>query len=199
MNTMLFPEDVANVIQSFYLCNKGDEATTDLLLAVGAELLDISPDKRFSSMQTRMMRIIQTNSWLNFVTMRNCFLCLRQTDIKTKNGGKGGDYMRCGNIRIHVEIPVYADKNNCFCDDNHVSYSIPAIRKACETASNLPIIQYDEQGTEKVVGVAQSIKWNPHGFIEVDGQLLFGGTNETVELGKDDCVVSMELSTVGLG
>ena len=40
MNTMLFPEDVANVIQSFYLCNKGD-----LLLAVGAELLDISPDK----------------------------------------------------------------------------------------------------------------------------------------------------------
>ena len=70
--------------------------------------------------------------------------------------------MRCGNIRIHVEIPVYADKNNCFCDDNHVSYSIPAIRKACETASNLPIIQYDEQGTEKVVGVTQSIKWNPH-------------------------------------
>ena len=69
--------------------------------------------------------------------------------------------MRCGNIRIHVEIPIYADKNNCFCDDNHVSYSIPAIRKACETASNLPIIQYDEQGTEKVVGVAQSIKWNP--------------------------------------
>ena len=27
------------------LCNKGDEATTDLLLTVGAELLDISPDK----------------------------------------------------------------------------------------------------------------------------------------------------------
>lgn len=45
MNTMLFPEDVANVIQSFYLRNKGDETTTDLLLAVGAELLDISPDK----------------------------------------------------------------------------------------------------------------------------------------------------------
>ena len=45
MNTMLFPEDVANVIQSFYLCNKGDEATTDLLLTVGAELLDISSDK----------------------------------------------------------------------------------------------------------------------------------------------------------
>ena len=107
--------------------------------------------------------------------------------------------MRCRNIRIHVEIPVHADINNCFCDDNHVSYSIPAIRKSCETASNLPIIQYDEQGTEKVVGVTQSIKWNPHGFIEVDGLLLFGGTNETVEFGKDDCIVSMELSAVGLG
>ena len=45
MNTMLFPEDVANVVQSFSLCNKDDEATTDLLLAVGAELLDISTDK----------------------------------------------------------------------------------------------------------------------------------------------------------
>lgn len=107
--------------------------------------------------------------------------------------------MRCGNIRIHVEIPVYADKNNCFCDDNHVSYSIPAIREACETASNLPIIQYDEQGTEKVGGVAQSIKWNPHGFIEVDGLLLFGGTSENVEFGNDDNVVSMELSAVGIG
>ena len=107
--------------------------------------------------------------------------------------------MRCGNIRIHVEIPVYADKIDCFCDNNHVSYSIPAIRKACETTSSLPIIHYDGQGAEKVVGVAQSIKWNPHGFIEVDGQLFFGGTCETVELGKGDCVVSMELSTVGLG
>lgn len=28
--------------------------------------------------------------------------------------------------------------------------------------------------------------------------LLFGGTNKTVEFGKDDCVVPMELSTVGL-
>lgn len=99
--------------------------------------------------------------------------------------------MRCGNIRIHVEIPVYADKNNCF--------AMITIREACETASNLPIIQYDEQGTEKVVGVAQSIKWNPHGFIEVDGLLLFGGTSENVEFGNDDNVVSMELSAVGIG
>ena len=45
MNTMLFPEDVTNVIQSFYICNDGDEAATDLILAIGSELLDISSDK----------------------------------------------------------------------------------------------------------------------------------------------------------
>lgn len=45
MNTMISSEYVANVIQSFYLCNDGDEATTDLILAIGSELLDIPPDK----------------------------------------------------------------------------------------------------------------------------------------------------------
>ena len=45
MNTILFPEDVMNVIQSFYMCNDGDEATVDLVLSIGAELLDVSPDE----------------------------------------------------------------------------------------------------------------------------------------------------------
>ena len=44
MNTIIFPEDVDNVIQSFILSNKGDEATEDLILAIGAELLDVSID-----------------------------------------------------------------------------------------------------------------------------------------------------------
>ena len=44
MNTMIFPEDVDNVIQSFVLANEGDEATEALILAIGAELLDISSD-----------------------------------------------------------------------------------------------------------------------------------------------------------
>lgn len=44
MNQMLFPEDVANVIQSFYLCNAGDGAMTDVILEIGAELLDVSLD-----------------------------------------------------------------------------------------------------------------------------------------------------------
>lgn len=109
--------------------------------------------------------------------------------------------MRCRNIRIHVEIPVDGAfaSGSTFCDGNGAVYSVDAVRKSCENIGNLPIIQYDEHGVEKVVGIAQSIRWNPHGFIEVDGLLLFGGTNETVEFGKDDCVVSMELSAVGIG
>lgn len=44
MNQIIFPEDVDNVIQSFILVNNGDEATENLILAIGAELLDISAD-----------------------------------------------------------------------------------------------------------------------------------------------------------
>ena len=44
MNMMIFPEDIDNVIQSFILANNGDEATENLILAIGAELLDISVD-----------------------------------------------------------------------------------------------------------------------------------------------------------
>jgi hypothetical protein len=45
MNTVLCPEDVANAIQSFVLVNEGDEAAVSLLLSIGAELLDISPEE----------------------------------------------------------------------------------------------------------------------------------------------------------
>lgn len=47
MNAMLFPEDVDNVVQSFCMANEGDEATIDLVLAIGGELLDISPDEMY--------------------------------------------------------------------------------------------------------------------------------------------------------
>ena len=47
MNRMLFPEDVDAVIQSFMMCNNGDEATECLILAIGAELLDISSDEMY--------------------------------------------------------------------------------------------------------------------------------------------------------
>ena len=47
MNMVMFPEDIDNVIQSFLLVNKGDEATESLILAIGAELLDISDDEMY--------------------------------------------------------------------------------------------------------------------------------------------------------
>ena len=44
MRPIIFPEDVDNVIQYFILVNNGDEATENLIFAIGAELLDISVD-----------------------------------------------------------------------------------------------------------------------------------------------------------
>lgn len=89
MNTMLFPEDVANVIQSFYLCNKGDEATTDLLLAVGAELLDISPDK--------MLEMITEGFWWADPNAENLQRC---------HTGGGLVKMAAGSVRHAVPVPT---------------------------------------------------------------------------------------------
>lgn len=50
MNTMIFPEDVDKVIQSFVSYNEGDEATQCLIVAIGADLLNIP-------MRTMMDRI----------------------------------------------------------------------------------------------------------------------------------------------
>lgn len=44
MNNIITPEDVIEVIRSFLACNNGDEATEFLILAIGAEMLDISID-----------------------------------------------------------------------------------------------------------------------------------------------------------
>lgn len=46
MNTVVFPEDIANAVQSAYL-QPEDEDARNLLLFVGAELLDISSDEMF--------------------------------------------------------------------------------------------------------------------------------------------------------
>lgn len=46
MNTVVFPEDVANAVQSAYLQTE-DEDARNLLVSVGAELLDISSDEMF--------------------------------------------------------------------------------------------------------------------------------------------------------
>lgn len=46
MNTVVFPEDIANAVQSAYLQTE-DEDARNLLLSVGAELLDISSNEMF--------------------------------------------------------------------------------------------------------------------------------------------------------
>jgi len=46
VNTVVFPEDIANAVQSAYLQTE-DEDSRNLLLSVGAELLDISSDEMF--------------------------------------------------------------------------------------------------------------------------------------------------------
>lgn len=51
MNQMLFPEDVANVVQSFVLVNKDDKAIVALILSVGAELLDITVEEMEAMIQ----------------------------------------------------------------------------------------------------------------------------------------------------
>lgn len=44
MNAMIMPEDVIAVMKSFLACNEGDEATECLIIAIGAELLDVSEE-----------------------------------------------------------------------------------------------------------------------------------------------------------
>lgn len=53
MNKLIEPDDVIAVIKSFLDINTGDEATEDLLLAVGAELLDVSSDTMNEIIQSR--------------------------------------------------------------------------------------------------------------------------------------------------
>lgn len=38
-------EQIFSVIREFYKNNEGDESTTDLILAIGAELLNLSKDQ----------------------------------------------------------------------------------------------------------------------------------------------------------
>lgn len=48
---MLSPEDVTNAVQSFVMVNEGDEEIVALILAIGAELLDISVEEMEAMIQ----------------------------------------------------------------------------------------------------------------------------------------------------
>lgn len=104
--------------------------------------------------------------------------------------------MRCKNIRIHAEIPVEI-ANGVFEDGNKGKYSEEAIRKACEKADGLPILQFDRDGNPLVIGIAEHVKWNPKGFVEVEG-LLFAGETEEVVDGNENVVREMEIESFGV-
>ena len=115
--------------------------------------------------------------------------------------------MRCAGIQIHVKIPVLTnsdgdniDRMPCFRDGNGVVYQIEAVKDACEETDQwLPIIRYKDNGRAETIGVARSVKWNPAGFIEVDGVLRFGGTSENVIFDAVNNVASMTIVAIGLG
>ena len=51
MRDIVFPENVVNTVQQFLLCNAGDKATEEVILCMGADLLDI-PSEEMREMST---------------------------------------------------------------------------------------------------------------------------------------------------
>ena len=103
--------------------------------------------------------------------------------------------MRCKNIKIHAVIPVEIE-GGIFTDENKVKYSEEAIRKACEKADSQPILQFDRDGKPRVIGISEHVQWNPKGFVEVDGSLFFGGTDDVVNW-NENVVAEMKIQTFG--
>lgn len=104
--------------------------------------------------------------------------------------------MRCRNIRIHAEIPVEI-VNGVFENGNKGKYSEEAIRQACEKADGRPILQFDRDGNAQVIGVSEHTQWNPKGFVEVEGFLFAGGTDDMVEW-NENVVTEMEIQSFGV-
>ena len=63
----------------------------------------------------------------------------------------------------------------------------------------VPVIQFRADGTSKRIGIVKSIKWDPEGFVEVNGVLRFGGTCEDVIFDKTGIVIGMTIAEIGLG
>lgn len=51
MNNWIEPVNVIEVVKFFCGANKGDDATTDLIISIGAELLDVSQDRIIEMME----------------------------------------------------------------------------------------------------------------------------------------------------
>ncbi len=113
--------------------------------------------------------------------------------------------MRSTEIGITLRIPVPVNscgtgicKTDCFKDDNGIVYEIEAIKDACDGLVNVPIIQYDENGQQKVVGIADKLEYED-GCIYVTGRIYAGGTNEDVVFTSTKDITSMEINAIGFG
>ena len=114
--------------------------------------------------------------------------------------------MRCTPVEFHARFPVFEnydrggfDHGPCFRDWNGVVYTIDAIKNSCKGDTNVPVLQFQADGTSKTIGIVKSIKWDPEGFVEINGFLLFGGTCEDVIFNKTDTVTEMTITEIGLG
>lgn len=106
-------------------------------------------------------------------------------------------------ITLRIPVPINSDgtgisRIDCFWDDNGIAYEIEAIKDACDDAQNIPIIQYDENGKQTVVGVADKLVYED-GCVIVTGRILAGGTNEDVVFTSNKDVTSMEIKSIGFG
>ena len=114
--------------------------------------------------------------------------------------------MRCTPVEFHARFPVFENYDRggfdhcpCFRDWNGVVYTIDAIKNSCKGDTNVPVLQFQADGTSKTIGIVKSIKWDPEGFVEINGFLLFGGTCEDVIFDKTETVTEMTITEIGLG
>lgn len=105
--------------------------------------------------------------------------------------------MRVRNVKVTMEIPVPFGKP----DENGVRYSTESFEKACEKASNLPIVVMNNDGTSTVVGVTgwiRYIKDDKNGdYMSVNGMLYHGGSSETIGF-TDNIITSVDLQSFGI-
>lgn len=116
--------------------------------------------------------------------------------------------MRCLNIPFKAKLPVPVNsegneiyQTDCFCDANDNIYEINAIRSACSETKNIPITRFDKDGKQTVIGIVTKMSYQD-GFINVEGTMFGGGTNEEIIFSDKDHkgnIVSMDIESIGIG
>lgn len=101
--------------------------------------------------------------------------------------------MRCKNIQIKMSMPIRVNQP----DLNGTVYTEEALRNAYDNCKNVPIISYDKNGEETIVGVVKNAVYND-GIVEVDGICLHGGTCEKVQFDDEKRISQMEITSFGI-